>query len=183
MKKNVLLSAIVLAAIIIVVSLILISKNNNEENSTNGNTQISNSSSSENILYIASYHIYVLLESDQRADTSSLTLVDSSSGEIRKTFSTHAPSQLHSFIWDEKSSRIYFSATSVSKEITTFFYIDLNDPDPNAITEIVYDPQSKISGTLKLIGSNNDTIYFNDGGQVYSLNVANGLSAVPTELE
>lgn len=168
--------AICIAAVVILIFWQVWGKPTATQNNT---TPTDNTQKISTPLFINEYTVLVELTGASNTGGNELRIINSDTRETRKTFFAISPSILHSFIWDQKSSRIYFSSTAISNKDTTFFFIDLNDPDPNAVTEIVYNPSGRVNGKLDIIGSDNGTIYFVVDRKLYSLDVEKGMSASP----
>ncbi|MFA6553137.1 MAG: hypothetical protein WCT27_01810 [Patescibacteria group bacterium] len=145
----------------------------------NTTTQDLNAQDQSVPLYISEYNVIIEVVDVWSNGSNELRIINSKTGAVRKTFSAINPSVLHSIIWDQKSSRIYFSSTSINENLTTFFFVDLNDPDPNAISEIVYNSSGFLTGKLEIVGTSTSIIYFNYQGKIYSLDIEKGIDATP----
>lgn len=170
---------IVVVVVILIVGVLYLMQQKNTVTIQNTSTQSTTALRLGKVLYVSDYNVIVELAKGTSSNGATLHLIDSTNGNTRQVFTPISPSIFNNFVWDKQSSRIYFSTTALADDSTVFHMIDLNDPDPNAITEIVYNSSGFMTGKLELIGTNNSIIFFNRNDQVYSLNIDEGLAATP----
>jgi hypothetical protein len=84
-------------------------------------------------------------------------------------------------IWNSSGNRLYFAYTRKDPSVqTTLFYIDLSNPDPYAVTEIVYtDIQGLLNGSAEIAGENGNLLYINNGTKLYQIDLDKGIDASP----
>lgn len=86
------------------------------------------------------------------------------------------------FTWDQDKTKLYFISKIPESAQINFLYININDYDPYAVTEIVYeDPEDVLNDQTKLIGVKDNILYLETNNKVYTLDPSQGVDTRPVK--
>ena len=170
------ITSLCLLTIVIVIGLyfVFLSQKNQDKTNQNSNADLNKSVISGQGIFVASPNQHFLARAIGKALTIT-SLVNKTEVVFSQTF-VFTPRNI---LWSDKSDRLYF-LTDNGQTDTIFYMINVTDPLPFTVTEIVFaDPEQVLRGQVELVGETDGILLLLNNSSLYSLDVHKGMSGQP----